>query len=236
MTLTVRNVSAGYAGANVIHDVSMTVDPGERLALLGANGAGKSTLAKVLGGLLRPQTGEIYLDDTDLRSLRPYRYAAAGIRWVGDPRPIYSEMSVNDNLIIGGFTKPRQIKDRLSQMYDRFPELASRRGVKAGSLSGGQSQILAIAQALMSEPQVILLDEPSIGLAVSILDRLGEIVSALSREGVAVLWSEQFPDLVLRHCDSAMLMVGGYCRAKVRTAELDAATVEAAYFGAEQAG
>jgi branched-chain amino acid transport system ATP-binding protein len=231
MTLAIRGISAGYAGANVIHDIDISLERGERLAVLGANGAGKSTLIAVLAGFLPAHSGEMHLDGINLRSLHPHRFARAGIRWVGDPRPIYSEMSVNDNLVVGGFTARRDLRQRIDEVYDRFPELAGRRAEKAGSLSGGQSQMLALAQALVSRPRVLLLDEPSIGLSISILARLGGIVQSLAEENVAVLWSEQFPDVVLRYCESAIVMAGGYCQDKVATAEVDMKAIDAAYFG-----
>jgi branched-chain amino acid transport system ATP-binding protein len=235
MTLTVRNLYAGYAGANVIHDVQLVLEPGERLALLGSNGAGKTTLINVLAGALQAQSGLIDFDGVNLRTLRPNRFAAAGVRWVGDPRPIYSEMSVNDNLIVGGFSVGRDVRRRMVEVYERFPELASRQKQKAGSLSGGQSQMLALAQALMSRPRLLLLDEPSIGLSILILSRLGEIVQSLAAEGVAILWSEQFPDVVLRHCDTAAIMAGGYCQYKVRREDIDMKALDEAYFGLHDA-
>ena len=233
MTLRVESVSAGYAGAEVIHSVDLSLEAGERLALLGPNGAGKSTLVNVISGSLPASQGEVLLDGKSMRRTSRQKYAAAGIRWVGDPRPIYAEMSVRDNLVIGGFSARRADADRAeAEVFELFPELARRRDVKAGALSGGQAQMLAVAQALMSAPKVVLLDEPSVGLAVAVLHRLGEIVEALAQRGVAVLWVEQFPDVVLRHCDSVVLMVGGHCRPKQAVSDIEPSTIEQAYFGA----
>jgi branched-chain amino acid transport system ATP-binding protein len=229
--LELNEVDAGYAGANVIHGVSLEVRPGERIALLGANGAGKSTLLQVMAGALRVSAGRLLVEGKDVTGLRTNRWAYLGVRWVGDPRPIYPEMTVDDNLIMGGFSNRRAIPQRKADIYDAFPELASRRESKAGALSGGQAQILAIAQSLMSNPRLLLLDEPSTGLSVAILQRLAEIVDGLGREGVAVIWAEQFPDVALRSCDSAIVVAAGHASGKVPSAQLDVSVIEDAYLG-----
>jgi branched-chain amino acid transport system ATP-binding protein len=231
MNLEVSDLDAGYAGATVVHKVTLSVAQGEKVALLGPNGAGKSTLLAVIGGLLRPMGGTVIVGGQNISGLRKHHYARAGIRWVGDPRPIYSEMSVEDNLLLGGFVRRKYSRSDLSEMLDRFPELGERRGVKAGGLSGGQAQILAIAQALMSKPTILLLDEPSMGLAVGVLDRLGEIVASLSRDGVTVIWAEQFPDVAVKHCESVVIMSSGYATAKISTTDLEDDMLERAYLG-----
>jgi branched-chain amino acid transport system ATP-binding protein len=229
--IELANVSVGYSGTDVVHDVSIAIESGERVALLGANGAGKSTLLKAMAGSHRPSSGQIRVNGSEVTGLRPDRWAHLGVRWLGDPRPIYPEMSIEDNLTIGGFSKRGELERRRGEIYGRFPELANRKSSKAGSLSGGQAQILAIAQSLMSNPKVLLMDEPSMGLSVAIIKRLGEIVEGLGREKVAVVWAEQFPDSALRYCNYVLVMAAGHVAPKIMGSQLSVSVLEDAYLG-----
>src|SRR5712692_10744434 len=159
-TLRIADVTAGYGGSDVLQGVSLTVRTAERHVILGPNGAGKSTLMLVIAGVIRPRTGSIFVDERDVTAMPAFRRAAMGIRWAGDPRPIFSEMSVEDNLTIGAFTAPKKRHVLVPTVYELFPDLRAARQSKAGGLSGGQQQMLAIGQALMSQPDFLCLDEP----------------------------------------------------------------------------
>jgi branched-chain amino acid transport system ATP-binding protein len=208
-TLSLRGVTAGYDGTDVIHDVTVDLASGERLVVLGPNGAGKSTLVKVIAGGLRISAGQLNLDATELTRASVRRRTQAGIRWVGEPRPVYSEMTVLDNLLVGGYINRRSSR-ALDHVYELFPDLTHHRHDKVGRLSGGQQQMVAIGQALMSKPQFLCLDEPSTGLALGLVDRLAATIDALAADGTGVIWCEQFPEVALAHCDKVAIMTAGY--------------------------
>ncbi|NKE68888.1 ABC transporter ATP-binding protein [Ramlibacter sp. RBP-2] len=191
--LDVKNVSAGYGGVEIIRDVSLSVAGGQIVSLLGANGAGKSTLLRVVSGLMRPNAGSVRFEGEDITGLRPDQVAARGLVQVPQGRHLFTRLPVQDNLLLGN--TPRHARPHRQALLDKifamFPILAERKGQLAGTLSGGQQQMVAIGRALMGAPRLLVLDEPSIGLSPSVtLEVLGHI-KALNEGGMTVLLVEQ---------------------------------------------
>ncbi len=194
--LVVRNLRAGYGRIEALHGVSLSVRRGEIVALVGANGAGKSTLLKTIAGLIVPAQGEIFLDDRTIAGMKPPHIIAAGIGFVPEGRWLFPPMSVVDNLLLGAYLRLREgdkegVRQDLERVLEIFPILAERRKQPAGSLSGGEQQMLAIARALMSRPKMLMLDEPSTGLAPLLVEKIFEIIVQLNAEGITFLLVEQ---------------------------------------------
>ncbi len=208
--LSAAGVVAGYHAADeVLKGVGFEVASGEIACIIGPNGAGKSTLLKVVAGLLRPRTGGVALDGVPIQGRRPREISALGIAFVPQEQNIFAALSVQENLEMGGFVDPRGARARAARILDRFPVLAGKRRHAARTLSGGQRQILAMAMALMVEPVVLLLDEPSAGLAPRAAEQLFEIVIAIKREGVAIAMVEQNAREALEIADRAYILVDG---------------------------
>lgn len=211
--LTIQNLAAGYGDLRAVWDVSLEVRGGRINALLGANGAGKSTTLLAVLGLSRVMSGSIELAGRDLRGLPPYDRAKLGIGFVQEGKRLFRQRTVEQNLMLGGWTIPRPRRQRLraaiAQAYDRFPVLADRRHELAGSLSGGQQQMLAIAQALIPKPRVLMLDEPSAGLAPIVLSEVLAVVSGLRTEGIGILLVEQLVDAALEVADHVTVISRG---------------------------
>ena len=197
--LSVRDLYAGYGKKNILHGVSLTVPRGAVVALLGANGAGKSTLLKTIVGLLPRTAGVIELDDIPLANATPDRALKAGVALVPEQRELFKEMSVIDNLRLGAFLRrgSNEIERDCERLLDVFPVLRERASRSARTLSGGEQQMLAIARALMGRPSVLLLDEPSLGLAPRIVEEIFVIIGQISVDGTAVLVVEQNAALAL---------------------------------------
>ncbi len=191
--LAVREVTASYAKVVALHGVSLHVGRGELVCLIGANGAGKTTLMKVIMGLVPAATGTVELDGRQLLGMRTHDIARLGIAYVPEGRGTLRELSVRENLLLGAFSRRWGAATRadLERVLERFPVLAERIDQAAGTLSGGEQQMLVIARALMSRPRLMLLDEPSLGLAPRIAARIFEIITALNEQGVAILLVEQ---------------------------------------------
>jgi branched-chain amino acid transport system ATP-binding protein len=190
MTLTVSDLDVRYGGVHAVRDLSFTVAPGEIVGLIGPNGAGKSsTLHAIMG--LAPATGRVRLGDRDLLGLRPEDVARSGIALVPEGRRIYAELTVEENLRLGRAARRARGAAELDSVYDLFPVVRDFRARQAGALSGGQQQQLAIARALVAEPDVLLLDEPSLGLAPSVVDVVFAALDAIKERGLAVLLVEQ---------------------------------------------
>lgn len=191
--LDVHNLTAGYGKAQVLWDVSLHVDAGEIVTLLGPNGAGKTTLVNAISGIASPWSGDVMLDGTDLAAIRPHLVCEAGVALVPEGRRIFPAMNVVDNLDIGAYSKrarPRR-DENLARVFEIFPRLAERQNQLAGSMSGGEQQMLAIGRALMSEPELLLLDEPSLGLAPIIVEDIFAILRRLNGDGLSILLVEQ---------------------------------------------
>ena len=190
--LNVENLNVYYGAIHAIKDVSFNVEDGEIVTLIGANGAGKSTILKTISGLLRSKTGDVVFADHSIKSMAPHRIVTGGIAQVPEGRRVFSRMSVEENLEMGAFTQPSaSISDSLENVYERFPRLKERRRQVAGTLSGGEQQMLAMGRALMSRPKLMMLDEPSMGLAPILVEQIFDIIKELNATGTTILLVEQ---------------------------------------------
>lgn len=192
--LEVRNVDAGYGkGPNILKGLSLEVEAGKSYCIIGPNGAGKSTLLKVISGLLHPRSGDVAFKDELLNRARPDQVLAEGICFVPQDQAVFPEMSVKENLTIGAYLERNRsvIKERMERVFEMFPILAERSSLDAGKLSGGQQQMLALGRALMIDPEVMLLDEPSLGLAPQIADQIFSTIRDLEELGITVVMVEQ---------------------------------------------
>jgi branched-chain amino acid transport system ATP-binding protein len=212
--LEIRNLSTGYAGIDVVHGIDMAVGAGEIVALIGANGAGKSTLVKTVSGLLAPRVGEIVFDGQSIGGLSPRARVRLGIAHVPEGRQMFPGLTVAENLRLGAYAQGRSIKDeelqsRVRSVCERFPVLLNRLGEPAGNLSGGQQQMLAIARGLMAAPRLVMLDEPSLGLAPVLVEEIFRLIHGLKRQGLAVVLSEQNARMSLAIADRAYVVEMG---------------------------
>ncbi|MDR7484926.1 MAG: ABC transporter ATP-binding protein [Armatimonadota bacterium] len=191
--LRLDSVTTGYHRVPVLRGVSLEVSPGELVALVGANGAGKTTVLRTISGLVRPWEGSIWLDGVRIDGRAPHEIVEAGLGHIPEGRRLFPDMTVRENLELGAYTARAKAAKRrnLALAYDLFPVLRERSAQPAGTLSGGEQQMLAIARGLMSSPRVLLLDEPSLGLAPRLVQRIFEVVAAINAEGIAVLLVEQ---------------------------------------------
>lgn len=232
--LEVESVSVRYGEAIAVHDVSLTVRPGEVVALVGPNGAGKTSLVSTLAGLMKPSSGRITLDGTDITELPAHKVAELGMTLVPQGRQLFADMTVLDNLRLGAYTK-RARKERehtLESVFDRFPVLLERQRSKAGELSGGQQQMLTIGRALMTRPAFVMFDEPSLGLAPLIVRDVGEIIRRISADGVTVLLVEQNIPLALDVASRGYVIETGTITAAASSEQLGARPeLQAAYLG-----
>jgi branched-chain amino acid transport system ATP-binding protein len=232
--LQAEGVWAGYGAATVLRDVTLHVNDGEVVAVIGANGAGKTTLTRVLSGLLQPTTGDISLLGAKIHRLPANRIAAYGLVLVPEGRQVFPELNVIDNIRLGGFAHGAHDQTRLlNALLARFEQLRERSGQRAGSLSGGEQQMLAIARGLMARPRVLVLDEPSLGLAPKMLDNLYALLAELRDEGTTILLVDQMAVLALSVADRAYVLQGGTVKQSGNAAEIgrDPALVRA-YLGA----
>jgi branched-chain amino acid transport system ATP-binding protein len=207
--LEVRGLVAGYGRIEALHGVDLRLAPGQLVAIVGANGAGKTTLLRAISGLIRTQRGAVSLFGSDISSHTPERRVRAGLSQVLEGRQVFGPLSVQDNLLLGGYSRPAGREDRLEQMYRLFPVLREKRQLPAGSLSGGQQQMLAIARALMSDPKVLLLDEPSMGLAPLLVREIFDVVLRLKEKGVPILLVEQNARAALSIADFGYVLETG---------------------------
>jgi branched-chain amino acid transport system ATP-binding protein len=209
--LEVNDLAVSYGSVPAVDGVSLVVLPGELRVILGANGAGKTTIIKTLLGLLRPRAGEMRFGDTDLGRLKSHQIHMLGIAWVPEGRQLWSTLTVLDNLRLGGFAVAGKalVERRIGQMFDRFPRLRERRYQIAGSLSGGEQQMVAIARALISSPRLLLMDEPSLGLAPLMVREVFALVREISAMGIAILMVEQNARQALKVAHWAYLLETG---------------------------
>ena len=208
--LNVEGLVAGYSAADeVLKGVDFSLDAGEIVSVIGPNGAGKSTLLKAIAGLLKPGKGDIRLDGHPIGGHPPREIARMGLAYVPQEQNIFPTMSVRENLEMGGYVDPKGSRRRIDAVFDRFPVLAKKRRHAARTLSGGERQMLAMAMALMVEPKVLLLDEPSAGLSPVAAERLFESIGAVNREGVAIAMVEQNANEALAIAHRAYIMVDG---------------------------
>jgi branched-chain amino acid transport system ATP-binding protein len=209
--LELHNINAGYGAFQALFDVSMKVESGEAVAVIGANGAGKTTLLRVISGLLPASSGEMTMEGANLRATAPHRIVETGIAHVPEGRRLFPQLSVENNLKMGAFIPAAraEFRERLSFVFELFPRLQERRRQSAGTLSGGEQQMCAIGRALMSGPKLILLDEPSMGLAPVIVQQVFDFVRRIRSEGYTVLIVEQNVSQVLKIVDRAYLLEVG---------------------------
>ena len=233
---TVR-LTAGYGAAPVLENVNIEVRPGEMVALIGANGAGKSTCMRAISGLLRPVDGAIVLDNEAIAQLDTHRIARRGLALVPEGRQVFPELAVIDNLMLGAHTRKHADRDaEIAALLERFPRLRERRGSRAGLLSGGEQQMLAIARGLMAKPRILLLDEPSLGLAPAMINELFDILAGLRDEGVTILLVDQMAALALTVADRGYVLESGrIVRSDSATELCDDPELEAAYLGRSEA-
>jgi branched-chain amino acid transport system ATP-binding protein len=223
----VRKIEAGYGGVRVLHDVSMHVDDGETVVLLGANGNGKSTLMKCIMGILRPDAGEITLEldgrRVDLVGLRPEEIVRLGVSLVPEGRRLLPRLTVRETLVLGAYRweARRDIGRNLDFCFEAFPVLAERQKQLAGSMSGGEQQMLAIARSLMSEPRILLVDEPSVGLAPILVGRvIAKIKELKEKRDLSVLMAEQNFNQAVKIADRGYVIVHGQIAYQGLTAAL----------------
>lgn len=196
--LKVDNINVYYGAIHAIKNVSFQVNEGEIVTLIGANGAGKSTILKTISGLLHTKTGSVSFQDHNMKSAPPHKIVEMGIAHVPEGRRVFSRMSVEENLEMGAFTQPNDsVNAAIEHVYERFPRLKERRKQVAGTLSGGEQQMLAMGRALMSRPKLMMLDEPSMGLAPILVDQIFDIVKELNQSGVTILLVEQNAQMAL---------------------------------------
>jgi branched-chain amino acid transport system ATP-binding protein len=211
MKLAVENLCAAYGEIEVLHGVSLTVEKGQIVALLGANGAGKSTAIKAIMGLVKPTSGRILLDGRDLAGQAAHLAARAGIALVPEGRRIFKKMTVEENLLVGGVVRSSAVvRAGFADVYSLFPALAERRRQVGGTLSGGEQQMLAIGRALMSRPNFILMDEPSLGLAPLVVERVHQAIDRIRREmGIGGILVEQNVAVALGIAAHAYVLMRG---------------------------
>lgn len=210
--LSVRGVSAGYEQMEILHDVSIEIRPGEIVTLIGPNGAGKSTLMKTVFGLLRPRQGSIRLNGDDITGLAPSLLVRRGLSYVPQVDNIFPSLTVDENLEMGAVVRTDDFRPRLEEVLALFPNLLPKRRLKAGGLSGGERQMVAMCRALMLDPMLLLLDEPSAGLSPVLVDAVFEKIESINRGGVAILLVEQSAREALRRSHRAYVLAGGQVR------------------------
>jgi branched-chain amino acid transport system ATP-binding protein len=232
--LALRNVSAGYAGFQALFDVSLEVKAGETVAVIGPNGAGKTTLLRVVSRLIDATAGEMTMEGRRLNDVASYEVVSHGIAHVPENRRLFPKLTVEENLRMGAFVPQARahFEERLAGVYQLFPQMEERRRQPAGTLSGGEQQMCAIGRALMSGPKLLLLDEPSAGLAPVVVQSIFETVRRMSAEGYTVLIVEQNIRQVLKIASRGYLLETGRIRAAGNAAELlDTDEIKKAYLG-----
>jgi len=209
-TLELRGVHAGYGRMEILHGVSLRVDAGEIVSLIGANGAGKTTTLRAIAGVVRTSQGEIDFDGHDVANARPDLVVRRGLVHVAQDRELFGELTVNDNLSMGAYTRSRPERDQgLDEVFDLFPALKERRSQRADTMSGGQQQMLAIGRALMARPSCLTLDEPSVGLAPKLAQQVLDAITRIRDTGVTVLIVEQNAAQALAISDRAYVIESG---------------------------
>ena len=208
--LQVEDINVYYGAIHAIKGISFEVYPDEIVTLIGANGAGKSTTLNTIAGLLRPRSGHIVLEGKDLATIPASRIVSQGMALCPEGRRIFQQMTVRENLEMGGYTRPKsEIPASLEEMFTRFPRLKEREKQIAGTISGGEQQMLAMARALMSKPKLLMLDEPSMGLAPILVEQIFDIIKELHEAGVTILLVEQNAQMALSIADRAYVLETG---------------------------
>lgn len=209
MILKVDNINVFYGKIHALKDVSLEVNEGEIVALIGANGAGKSTTLKTVSGLLRTTTGGISFDGSDISKMPAHKLVKSGLAHVPEGRHVFQQLTVMSNLELGAFTRGKADPADIKNVFTHFPRLQERKNQIAGTLSGGEQQMLAIGRAMMSRPKLLMLDEPSMGLAPILVDQIFEIIAELHKAGTTILLVEQNANKALEIADRAYVMESG---------------------------
>ena len=232
--LELRSIDAGYGRFQALFGIDLDVKAGEAVGVIGPNGAGKTTLMRVISGLIRPTKGSIRMQGTDVLATPAHRIVSLGIAHVPENRRLFPRLSVEDNLRMGAFMPEARARyrERMDFVFDLFPRMKERRNQLAGTMSGGEQQMCAIGRALMSDPKLLLLDEPSAGLAPVVVQQVFELVKRIRAGGLTVLIVEQNVQQVLKVVDRAYLLEAGSIRMSGTSAELsESETIREAYLG-----
>jgi branched-chain amino acid transport system ATP-binding protein len=233
--LSVTRLESGYGKIRVLHGVDLSIAAGEVVALLGPNGAGKTTLLRALSGLLPVNAGSVRFDGKEITNITPREAARAGLVHVIEGHRVFTQISVTDNLLLAAYDLPRSERaGRLEEALSFFPEIAEKRNERGGALSGGQQQMLTVAQGLVRRPRLLMLDEPSAGLSPVLVDRVLNVIGQLRKQGTAVLLVEQLLEKALAAADRVYALVQGNVALEAPTGESDLPKrLERAYFGHE---
>jgi branched-chain amino acid transport system ATP-binding protein len=233
--LSVRGLESGYGKIRVLHGINLKMAAGEVVALLGPNGAGKTTLLRALSGLLPVNAGDVRFGGRDITGITPREAARAGLVHVIEGHRVFTQISVTDNLLLAGYDLPRGERTaRVDEALSFFPEIAEKRHERGGALSGGQQQMLTVAQGLVRRPRLLMLDEPSAGLSPVLVDRVLNVIDQLKQQGTAVLLVEQLLEKALAAADRVYALVQGRIALEASTTENDLPKrLERAYFGHE---
>ncbi len=209
MILGAKGITSGYSEIDILHDVAIQVNSNQIVSIIGPNGAGKSTLLKTIFGILKPRHGTITLKEDDITGLKPDKVARKGISYVPQVDNVFPTMTIQENLEMGAFIRNDDYSRRIEEIYELFPVLGERRKQKAGQLSGGQRQMVAMGRALMLDPQLLLLDEPSAGLAPKLVDMIFEKIKQINATGVAIMIVEQNAREALKMADHGYVLAMG---------------------------
>jgi branched-chain amino acid transport system ATP-binding protein len=210
MILGVRNLEVAYGNIPALHGINVEVQKGEIVTLIGANGAGKTTTLRTISGLLKPRRGEVIFDDKNITGTKPHVITAMGVSHVPEGRGIFANLTVNDNLELGAYLRKDKVTDaEYHRIFTLFPVLKERIKQNAGTLSGGEQQMLAISRALMSKPTVLLLDEPSLGLAPQLVQAIFRVIKEINAEGTTILLVEQNAHMALMTAHRGYVMETG---------------------------
>ena len=230
--LKVDNIQVYYGNIQALKGISFQVNEGEIVALIGSNGAGKSTTLKTVSGMMHPRTGSIHFLDQDISNTKSYRLPYMGMAHVPEGRRIFLQMSVIENLEMGAYIHKKVSQDDLEMVFERFPRLKERRKQVAGTLSGGEQQMLAMGRALMCQPKLLMLDEPSMGLSPLLVEEIFDIIQELHKAGTTILLVEQNAEMALEVADRAYVLESGFITLSGTGKELaESDQVKKAYLG-----